>query len=208
MSKPPTFLTLPSELRNKIYTTLLVRNEPLKIWHHEANIDPTILRVNKQIHQEASFQLYSRNTFDFAGGFYLLTHFADGMGKENASLIGHIRLEFPTLDRVSPRSNIFKISDFSARVLGRIQSHFVNVKNLTVPANSFEELAFQLGSTDVEGLGAVLGLVNAWLCAISSVERVVVEVYAGLDVDVRRVMEGLGWHVRTVEREKKFGDKV
>jgi hypothetical protein len=46
------FLSLPSELRNKVYKQLVVLQEPVDPWDHVYELAPE-LRVNKMIHREA-----------------------------------------------------------------------------------------------------------------------------------------------------------
>lgn len=60
--KKPGFLSMPPELRDEVYRHLLivdrwqVQNNP-----HEWRLTPSILRVNKLVHQEASAVLYFQN---------------------------------------------------------------------------------------------------------------------------------------------------
>ncbi|KAK6535308.1 hypothetical protein TWF694_001772 [Orbilia ellipsospora] len=75
VTKPnrPTFLTLPLEIRNHIYEYLLIFNisplppppDHLSYWIDipKPALDLSILRVNKQIYDEASRVLYSHNVF-------------------------------------------------------------------------------------------------------------------------------------------------
>lgn len=59
------FLAFPGEIRNRIYTLLLVVPPPstTTAFGEKARIYPEILRVNKQIHHEALSFLYTKNTF-------------------------------------------------------------------------------------------------------------------------------------------------
>ncbi|OBT61352.1 hypothetical protein VE03_09329 [Pseudogymnoascus sp. 23342-1-I1] len=59
------FLAFPGEIRNRIYTLLLVVPPPstTTAFGEKAHIYPKILQVNKQIHHEALPFLYSKNTF-------------------------------------------------------------------------------------------------------------------------------------------------
>lgn len=61
-----TFLDLPGELRNEIYKLLLVSQTAFISVHRphsQETIAGNILRVNKQIYNEASSVLYGGNTF-------------------------------------------------------------------------------------------------------------------------------------------------
>ena len=65
------FLTLPAELRNKIYSSLLCPDpeSPRTLYHDRhgrkkpLGVYPSVLRTNKQVHAEALPFLYERNTF-------------------------------------------------------------------------------------------------------------------------------------------------
>lgn len=59
------FLSLPGEIRNRVYATLLVVPPPstTTALGETPLIYPDILRVNKQIHEEALPFLYTKNTF-------------------------------------------------------------------------------------------------------------------------------------------------
>ncbi|KAK6532744.1 hypothetical protein TWF281_006921 [Arthrobotrys megalospora] len=72
---PPTFLTLPRELRDEIYSHLLIHPTPPTPTYLQTPISSrpkykpvklstlSILRVNQQVHDEAAAVLYSSNTF-------------------------------------------------------------------------------------------------------------------------------------------------
>lgn len=71
-SAPSRLLALPQELRTKIYEELLCPEpaRPLTLWHDRngrrgsLNLNPSILRVNKQTHYEAVSLLYENNIFE------------------------------------------------------------------------------------------------------------------------------------------------
>ena len=74
-----TFTSLPPEIRNMIYSLLLVKNEPITIAsprHRRSRVNAEftsdnfarLLRVSKQIHNEASSVFYSVNTFVVGNG--------------------------------------------------------------------------------------------------------------------------------------------
>ena len=60
-STPCTFPSLPLELRRVIYHYLLVPSTLVKIKRKAYNIETAILRVNKEIYEEASWVLYQEN---------------------------------------------------------------------------------------------------------------------------------------------------
>lgn len=70
VASPPSLLSLPAELRQKIYEELLIIRKPYPRLYHcpsgrdpNFNIDPTILRANRQVYAEAVWILYERNVF-------------------------------------------------------------------------------------------------------------------------------------------------
>lgn len=74
--KPFRSIDLSPELKNKIYTLLLVNDKPINIQSYtrpgsgsrpiaqENSIQPAILRICSQVHNEAVSILYANNTFD------------------------------------------------------------------------------------------------------------------------------------------------
>lgn len=71
-SAPFPFLKLPSELRNTVYKMLLVSDKPLRVTRGKpgpkrycGNHGAALLRVNRQIHDEAGSILYGCNEFIF-----------------------------------------------------------------------------------------------------------------------------------------------
>lgn len=77
----PTLFTLPREIRNKIYTCLLLTHSPIQVWRERPNqlhppdlnlpviyrLTMGLLSASKQIAREAAAVFYSSNTFVFAG---------------------------------------------------------------------------------------------------------------------------------------------
>src|SRR6267378_462517 len=81
MSTNFNFLSLPGELRNRIY-----------------KLTPGLLRTSKTVHREASSLLYSQNRFDFTEvSLKMAASFLEKIGRINANSIRHIILLFPTV---------------------------------------------------------------------------------------------------------------
>ena len=60
------FLSLPAELRIRIYSHLLLAPNAIdvcRVWNKNPTLTVALLRVSKQIHAETSHYLYSANTF-------------------------------------------------------------------------------------------------------------------------------------------------
>ena len=72
VDKAPTFMTLPAELRLRIYELVLIPSPDLllktswKLPRLKAPVDNRVLRVNKQIHRESLPQFYATYTFHFS----------------------------------------------------------------------------------------------------------------------------------------------
>ena len=69
---PCTFLALPGEIRNRIYRFALVTARPFAVqlqWNRP--LDTALLRVNKQIFDEASGIFYAENTFRFPEALFV-----------------------------------------------------------------------------------------------------------------------------------------
>ncbi|KAL7936624.1 hypothetical protein V8C35DRAFT_332910 [Trichoderma chlorosporum] len=68
---PPTFTCIPSEVRMRIYRYLLTVKKPIAVhggwkqvyWTKDLQLSTAILRVCKEVHNEASMVLYGANTF-------------------------------------------------------------------------------------------------------------------------------------------------
>ncbi|KAK5659882.1 hypothetical protein OQA88_13345 [Cercophora sp. LCS_1] len=111
-------LNLPTEIRLQIYAKLLVLNRPIqlgtdqdpyhpRLWTRTTGLSPAILRVNKQIHSEATPFLYSNNRFKFPDTSTTTNDDSDSWAsteapcfapfvrqiKANASLLRHIRVD-------------------------------------------------------------------------------------------------------------------
>ena len=70
--RPCTFLALPGEIRNRIYQFALVTARPFAVqlqWSRP--LDTALLRVNRQILDEASGIFYAENTFRFPEALFV-----------------------------------------------------------------------------------------------------------------------------------------
>jgi hypothetical protein len=95
------FLTLPSELRNRVYELCLLHQESLDPWtayNQRQELTPGLLRANKTVHREASSLFYAQNRFNFTMAtpddvaLFLRT-----IGRNNADYIRQVRVDFPNL---------------------------------------------------------------------------------------------------------------
>ena len=188
------FLSLPSELRNKIYEQVLVDQEyidPFTLSYLRL-LTPELLRTNSTVCREASSLLYAQNRFNFATcDSELVASFVDQIGRNNANHIRHIRIDFPDIPNLG-RHDITP-GDNSTRILAKIRSDCTNLSTLTTSLGSTNALALDaLGSPNL--VVEALALVDAGFRTISSLQKIIVEVYNDeLSVDIRRKMEIYGW---------------
>lgn len=91
------FLRLPREARNRIYSLLLVRDEPMTVlWRPQAGRSLGILRACKVTWREATPILYGRNRLDFSKVEpEAASRFLRRIGPRNAGAVRHIIVDFP-----------------------------------------------------------------------------------------------------------------
>uniref|UniRef100_A0A0B7KL15 F-box domain-containing protein n=1 Tax=Bionectria ochroleuca TaxID=29856 RepID=A0A0B7KL15_BIOOC len=114
-------LDLPREIRDKIYSELLIYPDFVFLdclhLHETSNHDwhtwtiglPKaslgILRLNKEIHQEATTILYGANCF-FVDNVDVFRQFLDQIGRPKARLLRHLVIPFPDFHNDSHRISI------------------------------------------------------------------------------------------------------
>jgi hypothetical protein len=198
---PVTFLSLPAELRNEIYTYLLVRREPIDPWIGDHELAPNLLSTNSTILHETRSLLYGHNRFDLTRLTWmseLVSQFFDTIGFVNASHLQCIRIDFPELRDLG---DDISLEEDSLQVLEKIQSHCTNLKTLIMSSESTSTMENRLDSFDSPTICAkALALVAAHFKKISSLQIIIVEVYEeGPSLDIRSKMESHGWILSVVE---------
>jgi hypothetical protein len=200
------FLSLPSELRNKIYEQLLVLQEPIACsthpwrWYSPRALHPELLLANKTIHREASSLLYAQNRFNFTiCTSEHVASFLDQIGRNNASHIRHIRIDFPVFRYLDQHD--VALEDDSVRILAKIQSDCTNLSTLITSLGSTNVMELKLDALDhLKIVAEALALVDASFRAISSLQGIIVEVYEdGPSNHIRRKMESHGWIINVTE---------
>ena len=78
------FLSLPAELRNKIYKEALVETDAIKVSESTIPPEPGLLRVNRQIREEAQDIYYNDNLFRFPIADYDTTMLVRWLGSSEA----------------------------------------------------------------------------------------------------------------------------
>lgn len=197
------FLSLPSELRNKIYQLVLVQQEPIVPhfdYYQRHTLTPELLRTNKTVHREASSLLYAQNRFDFT--MFTSEHvasFLEQIGRNNANYIRHIHVDFPNFLHLDPHD--VTLEDDSDRILAKIQSDCTTLSTLTTSLDSTNDMELRLDALDNYNIVAkALAVVDTRFKAILSLQEIIVEVYEdGPSGHIRREMKSHGWTISAIE---------
>jgi hypothetical protein len=209
------FLSLPSELRNRIYELVLLDERYINSWACSYSYRPPtigLLCANKTIHREASSLLYAQNRFDLTANKPQLVAFLDQIGC-NATYIRHICIKFPTFCSLD-RHNV-TLEDDSLHILAKIQSVCTNLSTLATTLYSTDAVTLELDALDNPNIVVqALAHVNAHFRAILSLQEIVVEIYEERpSAHTRKTMENLGWNLELQENseeegsERSFGDE-
>ncbi|KFX88040.1 hypothetical protein O988_09178, partial [Pseudogymnoascus sp. VKM F-3808] len=189
------FLTLPRELRDKIYEFCLSHDEPICPWdgYYDKELSSGLILTNKTINREASMVLY-RNCFDFTKitpkG---VTSFLEQIGR-NVDYIQHVYIHFPTFRDLKMGS--VAIGDNDGYVLASIQSNCVNLKTLTTFQSNIKPTKVSLIALNPKFAPEALALVDASFRAIASLQDIIVEVDDDCLSDyMRELIESHGWTI-------------
>lgn len=211
---PPTsFLSLPGELRNRIYELVLVREEHSYEWeeiwrhiYHPKGLTVGLLCASKIIHQEATPVFYGQNRFDFSGALPdHVSSFFYQLGKRNASYIRDVNIDFPD---VSFLDGVVSLERDAPNTLEIIRGACDNLITLTASLENTDRVENRLAALDDHNIASeALALVDARFRSFPSVQTIIVEVYEDAPCDhIRKTMESHGWLLRTTERERVESD--
>ena len=201
-------LSLPGELRKAIFQQLLVDHEliaPSIRVYPLRPLSPELLRVNKAIQHEASSLLYSHNCFELtACDPKHLISFIDKIGRNNASRIQHIYIEFP--DILDLGTDSVTLWDDRVRFFAKIQSDCTDLRTITTSLRSTNAMALKLDTlANPNAVGEALALVDTQFKAITSLKQIVVEVYEdGPSAALRNTMESYGWTIKVTQKRKSW----
>lgn len=195
------FLTLPRELRDKIYEFCLSHEELICPWggFYEKELSSGLILTSKTINREASMVLY-RNRFDFTNiTLEGVTSFLEKIGR-NVDYIQHVCIDFPRFRDLE--MGTVAIEDNDSYVLASIQSNCINLKTLTTFQGNMKSTKFNLIGLNPKIAPEALALVDSSFRAIASLQDIIVEVDDDCLSDyMRELIESHGWTIVDVEIE-------
>jgi hypothetical protein len=222
---PANFLSLPGELRNKIYEQLLVLEEPITYpgnqWgtgNLSHRLTMSLLLANKTIHREAISLLYAQNQFDFTScDLEHVAMFIDRIGHDNARYIQHVSIDFPNFSFLGtllvPSNLTLKEEeeeedddddDDSNHILRIIQTNCNTLRTLTMSLHRSSCTNVMLDILDQpEKAVEALALANDEFRTIRSLSEIIIKVceeHGPGDLIIGE-MKSHGWVIRTTEHE-------
>ncbi|KAL3417799.1 hypothetical protein PVAG01_10809 [Phlyctema vagabunda] len=199
---PTSFLSLPSELRNKIYALCLSCERPLIPWNDYNQPDGLalgLLRTNKAIQVEANSIFYASNLFDLSESHpYYVTAFFETIGSRNADRIRHIRLYLPRIEDLDSGHFVLERNDMA--IVELVQEYCTNLITLTAYRDIEDDMELILDEVDNQELiTEALQQLDAHFRAIPSLQEIILEVHEdGPSSDIRREVESLGWEINVI----------
>lgn len=215
---PFNLLNIPEKIRNEIYKYLVVQYEPIcfelssswddqtevypfKVRQDELEINIKILRVNKLIHREASFMLYSKNCFNFTNNpryGYHFENFFDRIGMY-ANFIRHVKVQFPVFAEKKATSrgprNVF-LKHNSGPMFDQIQSLCTSLETIELTVDKNKWYPPGLESEDYSTFVAEgLALIDTRLRAFRSLQHIRVATNFRMSRSVQMEMGRLGWEI-------------
>lgn len=151
--------------------------------------------------------LYGQNRFDFTMCTpEAVTSFLEQIGRNNASYIKHICIDFPKFQCVGLHDHDNALEDDSERILATIQSECTNLRTLETSVHNTLDTEIKLDSLgyrepvpkELALVSKELTLVDARFRAISSLQEIIalVEVYeVGPNYHTRKEMKNHGWTI-------------
>ncbi|KFY07102.1 hypothetical protein V492_07446 [Pseudogymnoascus sp. VKM F-4246] len=197
---PTGFLTLPREIRDKIYELCLLVKGSIHPWdgfdeEELQELSLGLFYTNKTISYEAGLILY-QNQFDFTKADpEEVSSFLEKIGRSNADSIRHVVIEFPSLTNLELGS--VAIHEYYVGILASIQSHCTNLETLTTSRRTTDDMESTFNRLDdPEIVTKALTLVNTQFRAISSLQDIIVKVFETPQYDhIRKQFEDQGWIV-------------
>lgn len=210
-----TFTSLPAEIRNKIYSSLLVVPRPITIGAiPSAEISTSILLTNKLIYYEANHFVYSSNIFNFtASPADRMMEFLHIIGPRNAAQLTNLQIPFPGFKNKRPGAVRLRVA--SLRLLQAIREQCTGLTMLMISFGDVEMRAMRFvlpqgrnlsASTNMVGFSATaaegLLLIDAELRGMSSLKEVIASAYYTTGGALHRKLLELGWTIESPHARK------
>lgn len=199
---PASFLTLPRELRDKIYKLCLLIEGPVRPLGGSGygwDLSPGLLRVNKIIYNEARLFLY-QNRFDFTMTLaFCISRFLDKIGRDNADCIRHIYVDFPIFCNLELGNITFKHKNDDG-ILPTIQNGCANITTLSTSRYITYPIHDLFNSLDdPEIVAEALAVIDThFRDFFPSLKDIIIEVYENDPSDfMRKQIENYGWIIVT-----------
>lgn len=210
------FLDLPGELRNQIYTHLVVKAAPealpLCIMKYDpAYLNLAILRTCKKVYSEASALFYTLNHFDASGcAAVRLDQFIDRIGPVHAEQVQHLAIDHPLpAHPCLPSTGYFtwrgpaEMESKDEEMLVKIGSNFANLVSLTTVPESIHYVFYdgtcQLAKKHDATYAPYMRLVDCkFRCEIPTLKTIRLRVpsrEADLGASDKAMMEELKWEI-------------
>lgn len=196
-------LSLPRELRNKIYDELLVCESSIEI-DSQLRFLPTgltqgLLFTCRTIHSEARSAFYAQNTFEFA--LSNAQAFLDKIGLTNASSIQHVTITFPSLYDLETPDIVLGVGD--SQGLSKIQNDCTSLITLETDLESSNTWQTKLDELDnLNIVEEALALVDSRFRAIPSLQKITVNLYEEGPCDyIKEEMINHGWVINTTQSD-------
>ncbi|TEY38081.1 hypothetical protein BOTCAL_0502g00090 [Botryotinia calthae] len=194
-------LSLPRELRNKIYEELLVCEPSIEIDSQlrflPIDLTQGLLFTCRTIHSEARSVFYAQNTFKFA--LSNAQAFLNKIGLINASSIQHVTITFPSFYDLETPNIVLGVSD--SQGLSKIQNDCTSLNALETDLESTNTWQSKLDELDNLNIVAeALALVDSRFRAIRSLQKITVNLYEEGPGDyIEKEMINHGWIINTTE---------
>jgi hypothetical protein len=154
---PTNFLSLPGEIRNKIYSYILLSEGVITLGpkqfyddepdqkssfaRHWMSIGPflwqpipelNILQVSKAINKETKSFFYSQNLINLAlHDSSRVSQIFDQIGPESTSQLEHVLIHFPHTSGTSGQNLPFRTVDIAFEIFKLVRKHCTNLKKIT-----------------------------------------------------------------------------
>lgn len=216
MTTGSTILDVPRQVRDNIYKRLLVLGHPLFIFQDSVSspiesFAPdkpprwlALLLVNRQVNDEARKVLYDMNHFILVDTsldeVHLLCSFLDGIGSTNASLLSHLRINFPALEQPQPDQpprGKLTLTQGGLQSVTLLRDQCASLTSLEMLVHTQSSRALVLaGDNDLQSVRDALLPIDAQLKAIPSLTKIIVRFHTEHPADlVVALIQGLGWEV-------------